>query len=234
MTSGYSFHPRAWAAVLAAAGCAAGIALGQWQAGRAVQKRALGEQFTRALQGPALELPPGRVRPDDYVMKRVAARGRFLPQHTVYLDNKLRHGRLGYEVVTPLQLGPLAVLVDRGWLAAGAMRSVPPEVTTPTQEVRIEGLALARLPHALQAAPDRGQRVRLNVDIDEFAQETSLSLQPIVIEQLSPLPDGLSRDWPRPDLGIERHESYSLQWYSLAALAVVLFVVLSFRRERAR
>ena len=46
----------------------------------------------------------------------------------------------------------------------------------------------------------------------------------------SPAPDGLLRSWPRPDAGIEKHESYALQWYSLAGLAVVLFVVLSFKR----
>jgi cytochrome oxidase assembly protein ShyY1 len=40
----------------------------------------------------------------------------------------------------------------------------------------------------------------------------------------------LRREWPRPDLGIEKHESYSLQWYSFAALAIVLAVVFSFRR----
>src|SRR2546422_1024279 len=42
--------------------------------------------------------------------------------------------------------------------------------------------------------------------------------------------DGLLREWPRADAGIERHESYALQWYSLAALAVILAAVLSFRR----
>jgi cytochrome oxidase assembly protein ShyY1 len=51
-----------------------------------------------------------------------------------------------------------------------------------------------------------------------------------VIEQHSDLPDGLARDWPPHDLGIEKHQGYALQWYSLAALAVVLLIVLSFRR----
>jgi cytochrome oxidase assembly protein ShyY1 len=53
---------------------------------------------------------------------------------------------------------------------------------------------------------------------------------PVVIEQHSDSGDGLVREWPRPDLGIEKHESYSLQWYSFAVLAVALTVVLSFRR----
>ena len=55
-----------------------------------------------------------------------------------------------------------------------------------------------------------------------------------MIEQHSSALDGLLREWPRPDTGIEKHEAYALQWYSLAGLAVVLFVVLSFRRVAAR
>jgi surfeit locus 1 family protein len=39
------------------------------------------------------------------------------------------------------------------------------------------------------------------------------------------------REWPRPDAGIEKHESYALQWYSLAALALILGVVFSFRKK---
>jgi len=68
------------------------------------------------------------------------------------------------------------------------------------------------------------------VDIGEFAAQTRLRLRPYFLEQHSAADDGLARDWPRPDTGVEKHESYSLQWYSFAALAVVLFVVLSFRR----
>ena len=67
--------------------------------------------------------------------------------------------------------------------------------------------------------------MRQNLDSRQFAAETGLRLRPIVLEQHSPAPeDGLLREWPRPDAGIEKHESYSLQWYSLAALAIVLFV----------
>ena len=40
----------------------------------------------------------------------------------------------------------------------------------------------------------------------------------------------LLREWPRAGPGPEKNEMYSLQWFSLAALAVVLAVVLSFRK----
>ena len=205
--------------------------LGNWQARRAEAKRALGAALEQALHSPPIELPAA----SNVIHKHVAARGRFVAERTVLLDNKLRRGRPGYEVVTPLRLADSEwhVLVDRGWIAAPASRAALPEVRTPPGELRIDGIALERLPHALQAgAPPKGP-VRQNLEVAAYAAETGLRLQPLVIEQHSDADDGLARDWPRPDLGIEKHESYALQWYSFAALAIVLLVALSFRRVAA-
>ncbi len=180
-----------------------------------------------------VELPSHTVEADEFILKHVAASGRFVPQHTVYLDNKVRRGRPGYEIVTPLRLNGIHVLVNRGWVAAGRSRDAVPEVPTPAGQVRITGLALERLPHVLEAGRAAGARVRQNVDVSAFAQETGLKLQPLLIEQHSSAADGLVREWPRPDAGIEKHEMYSLQWYSLAGLALALFIVLSLRRVGA-
>jgi surfeit locus 1 family protein len=182
--------------VLAAAACAAGIALGVWQAGRAEQKRALGAQ-----------------------QQRIVVHGEFLAERTLLLDNKVRHHRPGYEVVTPLRLAEgVHVLVNRGWIEAPREREKLPTVTTPPGRVRIEGRVLERVP-------------RQSIDLKEFALESGLALQAFVIEQHAGPADGLLREWTAPDAGIEKNQAYSLQWYSLAALAVVLFLVLSFKRR---
>ncbi len=205
--------------------------LGNWQVRRAEEKRALGEAFDQALRSPPIALAPG-ADPAALIHKHVAVRGRFVPEHTVLLDNKLRQGRPGYEVVTPLRLGSSEshVLIERGWIAAPPSRAVVPEVRTPAGELEIDGVALDRLPHALATGIAPKGAVRQNLDIGAFAAETKLRLEPLVIEQHSETPDGLARDWPRPDFGVDMHESYALQWYSFAALAVVLVIVLSMRR----
>jgi surfeit locus 1 family protein len=233
MLAGYSFRPRGWALAAAAGACAAGIALGNWQAGRATEKRALGAELERSLASPPVELRASSTGVERLVWKHVAARGRFIEEHTVYLDNKLRRGRPGYEVMTPLRLDGTHVLVNRGWVPAARSREVLPEVSTPQSEIRVEGLALPRVPRALEAGKPAPGKVRQNLDLAQFADETGLALLPVVIEQHSPAPDGLLREWPRPDAGVEKHQSYALQWYSLAALAVILFFALSFRRVGA-
>ena len=211
MPAGYSFRPRAWALALAAAACAAGIALGIWQAGRAQEKRQAEARI-----------------------ERISVRGEFLPERTVLLDNKLRRGRAGYEVVTPLRLADarqMHVLVNRGWISAGATREELPEIRTPSGETKIDGIVREHLPRVLQAGPAQRGKVRQNLAVEDFAAETGLALLPFVIEQHSPAEDGLLREWPRAGPGPEKNDMYSLQWYSLAALAVALVIVLSFRKK---
>ncbi|MGA8050393.1 MAG: SURF1 family protein [Burkholderiales bacterium] len=233
--SGRAFRPKWWGFLLAAAGCAAFVALGNWQTRRAGDKRALAGQLAAAIVEPARELPARPVAAGDYVQHRVAAQGRFLPEFTVLLDNKIQDGRLGYEVVTPLRLGEsrLHVLVDRGWVAAGPRRDVLPDIRTPQGELRVEGLAVEHLPRAFDPMrrPPQG-RVWQNLEFDEFSAATGLAVQPFVVEQLSRVDDGLVRDREPPDSGAERNESYALQWYSFAVLAIILFFVQSFRREQ--
>lgn len=192
----------------AAAGCAAGIALGQWQTGRAEEKRAAAA-----------------------AVQVVSVRGTFEPRHTVFLDNKIRHRQPGYEVVTPLKVAGAEeyVLVNRGWIAAPRSRDVLPEVPTPAGIVEVDGVAQARLPRLLVHGEAHG-KVRQTVDIASFAAETGLRLQPRFIEQHSAAADGLLREWAKPDFGVEKHESYALQWYSLAALSAILGVVFSARK----
>ena len=209
MGAGYAFRPRGWAVAAAALACAAGIALGHWQSRRADEKRTVAAR-----------------------LERVAVVGEFVPRYTVYLDNKVRRGKAGYEVVTPLKLRGSGehVLVNRGWIEAGQTRDALPEVPTPAGEQRLEGIALPRLERVLALGPASG-RLRPSLDIAAYAAETGLRLEPRVIEQHSGAPDGLAREWPPHEAGAEKNEAYAFQWYALAALAAILGLVFSFRRS---
>ncbi|MGH8766381.1 MAG: SURF1 family protein, partial [Burkholderiales bacterium] len=191
MPAGYAFRPRAWALALAATGCATGIALGNWQSGRADQKKVAAAS-----------------------VQRVDLRGRFDANFTVYLDNKTRRGRPGFEIVQPLRLaGGKAVAVDRGWIPAGPARERLPDIRTPDREVVLSGVRLVRFPRAYAPGNARPQgKIWQNVTLDDYAAWTGLSFEPWVVEQHSALDDGLLREWPAPDFGVEMHESYALQW----------------------
>ena len=74
--------------------------------------------------------------------------------------------------------------------------------------------------------------MRENLDIARIATSTGLPLLPFIVEQTKDAGDGLVRDWPAPDFGIEQHKSYMVQWYSLAGLGVVLWLALNWRMEK--
>ena len=224
-----------WVPSLAAAAfIALTVALGAWQTRRADEKLEAGRRLDEAAKGPVLQLPPGLADVATFEHRRVAARGTFMARDTFLLDNKVMHGAAGYHVVTPLrpESGGACVLVNRGWIAAGDRSRLPP-VLVPEGVQTIEGLAIVPSTRFLELAPDaESGNLRQNLVLAREEKRLGLSLQPFVIEQTSDARDGLVRAWDRPDMGVDRHRSYALQWYSFAALAAVLYVVLGFRRAR--
>jgi cytochrome oxidase assembly protein ShyY1 len=183
------------------------VLLGNWQSGRADDRRAAAAQEQR------LEL-----------------RGEFLERYTVLLDNKVNRGRPGYHVVQPLRVADgRHVLINRGWVAAPVHRENLPQLRTPPGPQLVEGRVLDHFPRAYAHAEAKPEgRVWQNVEVATFAAWSGLKLEPYVIEH-SPLADGLARTGrPRCRYREERDTRCS----GRSPLSVVLFVVLSFRRER--
>jgi cytochrome oxidase assembly protein ShyY1 len=129
-------------------------------------------------------------------------------------------------------------------LGAGGWR--PPAATdrqriapypTPPGPITIEGVAKPNAGHVMQLgeapALTAGAIVQ-NADVAQVAAASGLQLQPFVLEQTSA--DGsegaLLRDWPRPDLGVDKHRGYAFQWYALALTAFLFFIISGFRSGR--
>jgi surfeit locus 1 family protein len=228
-----AFRPGLLVSLLALAGVVATVSLGNWQTRRAEEKLARQALLEARLQTP-LAMPAQPVAAADYEWARVTVRGEFEPRHTVLLDNKMLQGRVGYQVVTPLRIegGKLHLLVNRGWIAAGPRRDVLPKIETPAGPQALEGITVLPGRFVELAADAQAGNVWQNLTIERFRKWSGLELQPVVLEQMSDAKDGLARVWERPDLGVDKHRSYALQWYSFATLIVILYVALNFRETR--
>jgi surfeit locus 1 family protein len=104
----------------------------------------------------------------------------------------------------------------------------------PAGRVSVVGRANVPPQRYLELGKDREQGpLWQNLDIGRIAAATRLPLLPFIIEQTDPVEpaDNLVRDWPPPDFGVAQHLSYMVQWYSLAALAVILWLALNWRRR---
>jgi surfeit locus 1 family protein len=216
-------------------------ALGMWQLDRAAQKRAMFAEFEFRGSAPPVRLDQRDVDgPALLPGYRASAAGRYRGA-TLLLDNQVHRGQAGYLVYTAFELSNRteSVLVNRGWISAGADRSRAPELATPTVEQRLEG--------RLSPPPQGGLRLEgrrlievladgmLRVQTIDFADlTTTLDLELLSITMLldSEAPYGFVRAWTPPGSDETRHLGYAFQWFALAATVVVVTVVVTLRRGK--
>ena len=231
---GYSFSPKIWSIIVTAAFVFLFIELGNWQLSRADEKNAQQEKLDMLSQQPIIMLPNTRVKLEDFQYREVEIRGEYLPSHTIYLDNKTYKGVAGYHVLTPISLAnsSLHVLINRGWVAAGFDRSILPDVPLVQGEVIVTGVVVSPEQRMLQLTDQVIiGAVWNNLDVQRYQETTGLELQPILVLQQDQLEDGLVRQWDRPDSGSAKNMGYAIQWFSLAATAFIIFLVLNVKRK---
>ncbi|QOY95341.1 SURF1 family protein [Massilia sp. UMI-21] len=240
----FPFHFRPIPFIAALLLAVLGIALGNWQQGRAAQKLAVQEKLAaRASQAPVAlrEAIAGAVPPlaDTLEYRRVRVTGEFVAGWPLFLANRPIAGRPGYYLVMPFKIADAKtyVLVIRGWLPREAEYGKLPAFNTPAGTVTIEGTVVASAGHVMdlgKAPPLAPHAIVQNIDPAHAAAATGLLLQSFFVQQTGPdLPgeqDGaLLRVWPSPSSGIDKHRGYAFQWYALAVMAVLFFVITGFR-----
>jgi surfeit locus 1 family protein len=219
---------------------ALGIALGNWQERRAAYKSGLQAQLTQRAAEAPLVLGPALTAPADMEYRRVTVTGEFVRGWPLFLDNRPNAGRSGFYLVMPFKIAgsDTHVLVARGWLPRDPREyGRLPAIQTPVGKVTIEGRVKASAGHVMQlgkAASLAPGAIVQNVEVAQFAQASGLRLQPFFVEQSGPQRpgDALVRDWPAPALDIDKHRGYAFQWYALAAMAGLFFVITGFRSGR--
>jgi surfeit locus 1 family protein len=212
------------------------ISLGMWQLDRAQQKLALYTQAIAQRDAPALQLSTARDLGVPMLGRSVRATGQYQAPN-ILLDNRIREGRTGYEIITPFKLTDgTQVLVARGWVVAEADRARLPLVSMPTETATMVG--------RFGPVPPVGIRLGGSSEIEELAQsllriqrlDTALVAQklgyplPAGLIYLDPLaPNGYDRRWPAPSSDVSKHHAYAVQWFALAVVLVVLYVKINFR-----
>lgn len=203
------------------------LQLGLWQLSRAAQKQAQQSENEAQQHLPALDNRDlTDVAPTPPAHRRVRLRGRWLAHKTVYLDNRQMAGRPGFLVLTPLKLerSEWTILIQRGWAPRNFVdRSALPTFATTEGTVEIEG-HIAPAPVKLYEfdASQTGD-IRQNLDLPRFAQELGVPLATYTVLQSGPPGDGLSRDWPPVNTGVDKHYGYAFQWFALCGLITGLF-----------
>ena len=239
---GRKFQPKLWALVVTALFAAITVRLGHWQSDRAEYKISQQTQLNAALSAPPLKFAdlatisiPANVS-TALRYRSVELEGVFVENERFLLDNRIVEGKAGYGVFQSFRIDPVlgvvdrSVLVDRGWVVAAPDRSTLPKIETPSGIVRITG-RINQPPSRNPGTFDNGVETRLNyVNLDELSQRIGHTLEPMIVEQTTgPGFTGVAR--AAPGANFERNRGYQLQWYAFAAMAVIIFFILSFRKQ---
>ena len=216
-------------------GMAATVSLGRWQLSRAAQKEALQASMDAQSSKYVVDATLLLATPDPstLVHQHALLRGQWLKEQTVYLDNRQMHEKVGFFVVTPLQLDAsnTAILVQRGWVQRNfEERAKVPAIETPPGTVTIEGRMATPPGKLFELGTPSVSAIRQNLDLKQFQAQTPLTVVPVLLTQTGPPSEGLVRDWPAVNLGVEKHYGYALQWFGMAALMALLYLWYQFLR----
>ena len=232
------------ALVVISIGCGAGI----WQLNRAEQKIRLGESLATKLGMPILNANTADLSSELATERRITARGRFLREEAVWLDNRPRPipegisntAQAGFYLMMPLVLeGQKKVLwINRGWAPRNNLNRVElPPITTPDDIVVIDGVGF---PHpgrvyelGQQTETISQPRIEQNFDLSKEAKLHPWDQLPFIVrESSSNKSDGLVRNWPLPTNGVDRHYAYAFQWFALAISGFLFWLITGFLRYR--
>lgn len=231
----YQFKPRWWILILSVVLIIIFTRLGLWQLSRADEKDSKQQLLDQLADEAALTLPSSRIALNDLLFRNVEVRGQFIANRTIFLDNKVYRGVVGYHVLTPMRIenSNMHVLINRGWVAIGKNRSTLPEVYTPTDIVTVSGIVLSPTIRTMKISDEISTgKVWIALDFEKYQAVSELELQPVLLLQLdNSISDGLIREMERQDLGASKNMSYAFQWFFLAITVFILFLALNVKRS---
>lgn len=219
------------------------IALGFWQIARGDLKQRWQAEFQQQQALPPLNFTAAQhdTTPDILYWQRAIVRGQFLPQPQLLLDNQRLNNQVGYAVFSPFRLADNdAILwVNRGWLPIHNQRDAVPDLTPNANPQQLFGTLRAAPAHpALFLGTISEQREQLKTtlwriqrfDFKNLNTWFMLPSLPWVLQLADPPEAALTAYLDPPDSNAQRHYGYALQWFSFAAVAIVLYIWLSLRR----
>jgi surfeit locus 1 family protein len=214
--------------------------LGTWQVQRLHWKEAWLARQHAQIARPPLGHAEALATGEDAAFRRVRARGRYDPGHSILVHHVPRDGREGSRVITPLLLdeaeGAPALLVDRGWIPHAAVQGFL-ELDRPEGETEVEGMLF--LLDLAAAEPGRRAERRVHwVHFDPARHAALLQEQlpyrvaPLLLQRGDDAEDGLPLggfELPRSRVD---HRSYAITWYSMAAVCAAVWVGFGLQRGR--
>jgi surfeit locus 1 family protein len=215
------------------------ISLGLWQLDREQEKQQMQARYERRAQEAPTPLSQIDWRDNDLGWVQVIASGRYDTKRQFLLDNRIHESRVGYEVITPLATDTGLLLVNRGWIAQGATRQDLPALPLTDDEVSINAVIyvpsgdVMMLGSGVEPGTGAWPEVIQRIDLELMSEMLGESVLPYSVRLQSGAPGLLQANWQAINMQPETHRAYAVQWFIMALVLMVLYVMFSFRRSES-
>ncbi|WP_017009496.1 SURF1 family protein [Enterovibrio norvegicus] len=214
------------------------VKLGMWQVSRAAEKEALLTQLDVRQQHTLLRLSD---LPKEGKGYRIDVLGQFDASKSVLLDNQTHLGRVGYRWMMPFKAtqdnNEKWLLVELGWVPAPATRDVLPTLPNVKGAFHVRGII--DLPSDRVVLGGASESVSWpwrvqSVDMAAINAETGESFYPWVVRAASVASDtgeqlettwNVIPVWEPVVMKPEKHYAYAMQWFGLALVVWVGFLI---------
>ncbi|HET7299406.1 MAG TPA: SURF1 family protein [Oleiagrimonas sp.] len=235
-------RPTWWAVALTLAGVAIFVRLGVWQLHRADYKEHLLHLFATAATAPLVPFGTVEHGVSDNVYPHVGVRGRFVPDRYYLLDDKTHANRVGVEVYAPFKVHGSArwLLVDLGFLPRTRNNDLPHLPPLKSGEVTVTGLYARPPREGLKLGGNQlpkqahWPKLSIYIDLGQIGTDLGRTLFPRVLLMDADPATVYVRQWVPDTMPPSRHRAYAFQWFTFAAAAIAIFLILHRRRPRKK
>ena len=209
------------------------LSLGFWQLDRAEEKAALIDRLEARRALPAITPQSAlRLLEDERADRRVVMDAQFTPNRFVLLDNRVRGGKFGYEVVAFAEVDQLAVALNLGWVRGDPSRQTLPTIVLPSGMQTVSGrlyqpssdafvLGENQLPAQL---PGVVQQLTLSAWQDELHRRLEQPVFPLEIRVGEFESVAFDATWAIVNQTPAKHQGYAVQWFTMAAALSLAFI----------
>ena len=218
------------------------VLLGMWQLRRHDERSEFNAVVTTRLAADPVPLPALDVvaaDPERVEWLPVTVTGSYQVDDEVLLVARTLRGRSGHDILTPLRVGDVTIIVDRGWVPIDAGDPPISGAEPPPGRVTVTGVLRTTQVRGTFGPTDPANGVldRISrVDVTRLDQQTGDPLYPMWIQLTEQVPVGGAfpevQALPETDAG--PHLSYAVQWFAFAAIIVVAYPLLMRRTGQQR
>ena len=231
-TNGFKWQPNAKILVFSLLMMPLILSLGFWQLERGKEKQQIVDHHKYNQQLPPIISPNQLASGEDHQYRLAWIQGTVDNQRIIILDNKVKNGRPGYEILQPVTVSglPEKLLINRGWVEASLDRDILPTIPAVDNNVQLRGYLYHtlkggyRLDDGINQVQDWPSRVGW-ITLQRAQELYGESFLPYQLRLDQDSPGALKTGWATVAVQPEKHVGYAVQWFAMAITLLIMTII---------